>query len=70
MQAGTQARRGRRARGQSTLEYILVIAAVLLAILAAVVKVLTPAVDKTVTDSGSIVNRASAQLGNRFNFGP
>ena len=48
--------------GQSTLEYILVIAAILAAIIAVAGTLLGPAVNKTMTDSKKIIEDSSGKL--------
>lgn len=62
-------RHGRRSRGQSTLEYILVIAAVLLAIIAAIGRVLTPRVDQVQNQAGNALSTASNRFGTRIQMG-
>ena len=49
-------------RGQSTLEYILIIAAILVAVVAAAGTLIKPAVTKTMTDSGDVIKAASGKV--------
>ncbi len=55
-------RAARSVRGQSTLEYILVIAAVLIALVAVTVNVLRPAVQNMTNESASTITDASSQV--------
>ena len=59
-------RHGRRSRGQSTLEYILVVAAVLLAIIAAIGRVLTPRVSDVANEAGNTMTAASNRITNKL----
>ena len=52
----------RRIRGQSTLEYILVIAAILAAVIVAATALINPAVTKTMSDSKGIIENTSGKL--------
>ena len=52
-------------RGQSALEYILVLAAVLLALIAAAVKYINPSAAKTIEQSNKIIENSA----NRFKTG-
>lgn len=49
-------------KGQSTLEYILVITAILVAIVAVVSTTIKPATEQTLTDSGNAVKAAAGKL--------
>ncbi len=49
-------------RGQSTLEYILVVAAILVAVLIAANEVVKPAVKQTMDDSTNVMKDATAKL--------
>ena len=49
-------------KGQSTLEYTLVIAAILVAIIAAATTFIKPAVTQTMQDSNSAITSASGKL--------
>ena len=48
--------------GQSTLEYILVVAAIILALIAVATNLMRPAVEKTLTDSSTAMKNASGKL--------
>ena len=52
----------RGTKGQSTLEYILVVAAILVAVIIAANGLIKPAVNTAMTDSGAIVTGASSKL--------
>ena len=60
---------GKRSRGQSTLEYILVLAAVLFAIITIVGTTIKPAVDLTMNESSHAVNEAANRLVNGLGLG-
>ena len=51
-----------RRRGQSTLEYILVLAAILVAVIAAANTWLRPAVDTAVHDSANTITNATGRV--------
>lgn len=51
-----------RKKGQSTLEYLVVIGLVLAAILGVVATAIKPRVQQTVTDSGDAIQRAANKL--------
>ena len=53
---------GRRVSGQSTLEYILVIAAVLIAVVAVTVAALRPAVGKMSNEAANTISAASEKV--------
>lgn len=53
---------GRRISGQSTLEYILVIAAVLIALVAVTVQLLQPAVQRMTTESANTISGAAGKV--------
>ena len=53
-------RRGRS--GQSTLEYILVLAAILVAIIAAANTIMKPAVTQTMTDASNTIKASTGKL--------
>ncbi|MBI3319021.1 MAG: class III signal peptide-containing protein [Candidatus Omnitrophica bacterium] len=53
---------GRDRRGQSTLEYILVLAAILVAVILAANSLIRPAVTQQMTQSGAIINGAANNL--------
>ena len=61
MVQGVKERRLRR--GQSTLEYILIIAAILVAVIAAAGTLIKPAVTKTMTESSNVIKNASDKIG-------
>jgi len=52
-----------RKRGQSLLEYMLVIAAILVAVVAAATTFIKPAATKTMEESGKAVEGAAGKLG-------
>lgn len=52
----------RERRGQSTLEYILVLAAILAAVIAGATTIIKPAVTTALTDSGATMNAATAKV--------
>ncbi len=52
----------RSVRGQSTLEYILVIAAVLIALVAVTVNVLRPAVESMSNESANTITNAAGKV--------
>ena len=54
--------RGRRDRGQSTVEYLLVVVAVLLAVMFGVRKVLQGKVEDQMKNAGAIVDKAGTEL--------
>ena len=54
--------RGRRSRGQSTVEYLLVVVAVLLAVMYGVRTVLQGRVEDRMDDAGSVIDKAGAEL--------
>jgi uncharacterized protein (UPF0333 family) len=56
----------RGGRGQSTLEYLLVLAAVLFAIIAIVGTTIRPGVERTITESNAAINNAADRLLNRM----
>ena len=56
----------RSARGQSTLEYILVIAVVLIALVAVTSTALKPAVEKMSNDSANVIKGAAGQVSARL----
>ena len=58
MQQG-RGRAARRSRGQSTLEYILVLAAILFAIIAVVGTQIKPATEQTMNEAGNAVKNAA-----------
>lgn len=49
-------------RGQSTLEYILVLAAILAAVIAGATTIIKPAVETALTDSGDTMTAATGQV--------
>ena len=53
---------GTRTRGQSTLEYILVLAAIVVAIIAAANSLVKPAVNTAMTDSSNVITGATNRL--------
>ena len=53
-------------QGQSTLEYMLVLAAVLLALIAAATNLINPAASRTLQESANVINAAASQIQNRF----
>lgn len=53
---------GRGRKGQSTLEYILVLAAILVAVIAAAGLVMKPAVNQAMTDSSNTIQNATGKL--------
>ena len=55
-------RMGRRARGQSTLEYILVIAAVLIALVAAIQGVFRVGLNRMMSESSNTVETAAGKV--------
>ena len=55
----------RRKNGQSTLEYILVIAAILVVVILAATQFISPAVSNTMSQAGTTINGAVTQLGTR-----
>ncbi len=61
MSAAHRMWRGHR-QGQSTLEYILVVAAILVAVIVAANLVIKPAVNTAMTDSGSVITGATSKL--------
>ncbi len=52
--------------GQSTLEYILVVAAILVAVIVAANQFVKPAVSKSMEDSSSVITGATSQLKTRL----
>ena len=52
----------RKERGQSTLEYILTLAAIIAAVAIAAKTVLTKGIDSTMTNAGKAVENAATQL--------
>ena len=54
--------RMRRRRGQSTLEYILVVAAILGAIIGVAILAMQPGVNETLKESGEVVKAAAGKL--------
>ena len=58
----------RSRRGQSTLEYALVLGAVLLAVIGMVALAFKPAIQQTVTDSSNAVKSASGKLKGGLGF--
>jgi len=52
----------RACRGQSTLEYILVLAAILVAVIAAAGSLVRPAVNQAMTDSTQTITAATGKL--------
>lgn len=57
-----------RRRGQSILEYILMVSAILVAVIAAVNVALKPAVEQYVTDSSNVITQASGSLASKLNL--
>ena len=55
-------------RGQSTLEYILVLAAILVAVIAAATGVMKPAAEQAIQDSGNAITSATGQLKAKLNL--
>ncbi len=55
-------RDARRARGQATLEYTLIIAAVIAAVAVAATTLVKPAVNKTMTDTSDMMQNASGKM--------
>ena len=55
-------RRDGRKRGQSLLEYIVMIMVVVIAIIAALTKFIKPAVEQSMTDSGDMIKKASSKV--------
>lgn len=55
--------RQRRATGQGTLEYVLILAVVILAIIAAANGPIRKAIDKMFNDSASVMESASERMG-------
>lgn len=51
-----------RARGQSTLEYILVVGAILVAVIAAATAFMKPAADKAIKDSANVIQDSAGKL--------
>jgi Flp pilus assembly pilin Flp len=49
-------------RGQSILEYVIILTVIVLAIIAASTGIMRPAVDKTLTNAGTVVNNAADKL--------
>ena len=56
----------RRCRGQSTLEYILVLAAILVALIAVVGKTMKTGVENTLTDAGNNITNASKKVSEKL----
>ena len=56
----------RMERGQSTLEYILVLAAIIAAVAIAANTLLAPAVSTTMTNATAAVTNAGTELGNKL----
>ena len=52
----------KRRRGQSTLEYLLIVGVVLAAILALINSTIKPKVESTVTDAGGAIGKASDEF--------
>lgn len=48
--------------GQSMVEYMLLVTAILLALIAAVATVIRPATENTITQSGGVINKAATKL--------
>ncbi len=59
---------GNPRRGQSTLEYVLILAAILATIIVAAGTVIKPAVEKTMTDSQTVIEEASGKLQDGLNL--
>ena len=57
------------ARGQSTLEYILIIAAVLVAVIVAANGVIKTNVSTAMNDAGAVITGASGKLGSSMGLG-
>ena len=53
-------------QGQSTLEYMLVLAAVLLALIAAATNLINPAAKRTLEESANVINAAASQIQNKL----
>ena len=62
MGEGGRYQRHRKVRGQSTLEYILVLAAVLLALIAAATVAIRPAADQTLNQAGAMMQNSANKL--------
>ena len=60
--AGMQKRRGVGRRAQSTLEYILVLAAILVAAIVGANTLIRPAVNQSMTDSGDTIKAATGKV--------
>lgn len=56
----------RTQQGQSTLEYILVLAAIIAAVAIAAQTVLTGGINNTMTNAGAAVNNAATNLANKL----
>ena len=56
-------RRDGRKRGQSLLEYLIVVMVIVAAILAFAQTLLRPAVEKSMTDSKGVIERSSTKVG-------
>ena len=54
--------KNRRSKGQSTLEYILVLAAIIVAIIAATNTLVRPAINTAMTDSSNVITGATNRL--------
>ena len=52
----------RRKKGQSILEYVIVLTAIVLVIIAAATAVMKPAMQNTMNSAGAVVNHAANQL--------
>jgi Flp pilus assembly pilin Flp len=50
-------------KGQSMVEYLLIVAVVIAAVAVSVGTLISPAVNQTITESGNSINNAAAQLG-------
>ena len=61
-----QAAQGRQRRGQSTLEYVLVAAAILAAIIVGANTYMKPAVQTAMQDAGNTITKSTNKLTNRL----
>ena len=60
--------RGRGVRGQSTLEYLLVVVAILLAVLYGVKSLIQPGVEARMQDADKTIKKAGTQLKTAVDF--
>ena len=54
-----------RCRGQNTMEYILILVVILIAVIAGATNLIKPAVTKTLTESKTTIENAATNLSNK-----